>query len=111
MEQTLSLLGAGLVAGTMNALAGGGSFVTLSALIAAGVPSVGANASSTVALYPAGAASAWVYRGGLARDCGVPLGPTLAATLAGASRVRCCCSRRRTALSIAYCPGCCSPPP
>ncbi len=83
MEQTLSLLGAGLVAGTMNALAGGGSFVTLSALIAAGVPSVGANASSTVALYPAGAASAWVYRGGLARVCGVPLGPTLAATLAG----------------------------
>ena len=67
----------------MNALAGGGSFVTLPTLIAAGVPSVVANASSTVALYPGGAASAWVYRDGLTRVCGVPLRPTLWATLAG----------------------------
>lgn len=67
----------------MNALAGGGSFVTLPTLIAAGVPSVAANASSTVALYPGGAASAWVYRDGLTRVCGVPLRPTLWSTLAG----------------------------
>lgn len=77
------LLGVGLLAGGMNALAGGGSFVTLPALIAAGVPSVAANATSTLALYPAGIASAWVYRGGLAAVCGVPLQPTLLATLAG----------------------------
>lgn len=64
MESWLLLLGAGLLAGAMNALAGGGSFVTLPALIAAGVPSVAANASSTVALYPGGLASAWVYRQG-----------------------------------------------
>lgn len=83
MHDALPLIGAGFLAGTLNALAGGGSFVTLSALIAAGVPSVLANASSTVALYPAGVASAWVYRGGLGRVCGVPLGPTLAATLLG----------------------------
>ncbi len=38
MESWLLLLGAGLLAGAMNALAGGGSFVTLPALIAAGVP-------------------------------------------------------------------------
>jgi uncharacterized membrane protein YfcA len=49
----------------MNALAGGGSFVSLPALIAAGVPSVQANASSTVALFPGGLASAWAYRDGL----------------------------------------------
>ena len=49
----------------MNALAGGGSFVSLPALIAAGVPSVQANASSTVALFPGGVASAWAYRDGL----------------------------------------------
>src|SRR5262249_17643315 len=49
----------------MNALAGGGSFVSLPALIAAGVPSVQANASSTVALFPGGAVSAWAYRDGL----------------------------------------------
>ncbi len=77
------LLGAGLLAGAMNALAGGGSFVTLPALIAAGVPSVSANASSTVALYPGGAASAWVYRDGLTQVCGVPVRPALLATLVG----------------------------
>lgn len=77
------LCGAGLVAGAMNALAGGGSFVTLPALIAAGLPSVAANASSTVALYPGGAASAWVYRDGLTRVEGLPIVPSLIATLIG----------------------------
>jgi uncharacterized membrane protein YfcA len=38
---------AGILAGAMNALAGGGSFVSLPALIAAGVPPVLANTSST----------------------------------------------------------------
>jgi uncharacterized protein len=83
MDQVFLLLGAGLAAGAMNALAGGGSFVTLPALIIAGVPSVSANASSTVALYPGGLASAWVYRAGLASVCGVPLKPTLAVTFLG----------------------------
>ncbi len=83
MDQAFLLLGAGLAAGAMNALAGGGSFVTLPAFIVAGAPSVSANASSTVALYPGGLASAWVYRAGLAGVCGVPLKPTLAVTLLG----------------------------
>ncbi|MET0987229.1 MAG: sulfite exporter TauE/SafE family protein [Steroidobacteraceae bacterium] len=77
------LLAAGLAAGAMNAMAGGGSFVSLPALIGAGLPSVVANASSTIALYPGGIASAWVYRGGLSQVCGVPLRPTLIATLVG----------------------------
>jgi uncharacterized membrane protein YfcA len=47
----------------MNALAGGGSFVSLPALLSVGLPSVTANASSTVALVPGGLISAWVYRG------------------------------------------------
>ncbi|MGA0605582.1 sulfite exporter TauE/SafE family protein [Phenylobacterium sp. VNQ135] len=83
MTELVLLALAGFVGGAMNALAGGGSFVTLPALIAAGVPSVAANTSSSVALYPAGAVSAWVYRGGLTRVCGVPLRPTLAVTLVG----------------------------
>lgn len=82
-NELLLLAGAGLLAGAMNALAGGGSFVTLPALIAAGVPSVTANASSTVALYPGGLASAWVYRQGLSEICGVPIRPMLAVTLVG----------------------------
>jgi len=67
----------------MNALAGGGSFVTLPALIAAGVPSVQANASSTVALWPGGAASAWTYHSGFGPVCEVGTRPMLAVTLAG----------------------------
>lgn len=68
----------------MNALAGGGSFVSLPALIAAGVPSLQANASSTVALFPGGLASAWAYRKGLAASVSpVSLRALLAATLSG----------------------------
>jgi uncharacterized membrane protein YfcA len=77
------LAGAGFLAGSMNAMAGGGSFVSLPALIGAGVPSVAANASSTLALYPGGLASAWVYRDGLGRMRGLPLAPAVAATLTG----------------------------
>lgn len=83
MPPLLPLFGAGLLAGTMNALAGGGSFVSLPALIAAGVPSVQANASSTVALWPGGAASAWTYHDALRPVCGVAPRLMLAATLAG----------------------------
>jgi uncharacterized membrane protein YfcA len=83
MHVALTLFGAGLLAGAMNALAGGGSFVTLPALIASGVPSVAANASSTVALWPGGAASAWTYHTGFRPVCGVAPRPMLAATFAG----------------------------
>jgi uncharacterized protein len=83
MDESLLLILPGLLAGGMNALAGGGSFITLPALIASGVPSVSANATSSVALYPGGTASAWVYRNRLGPVCGVPLVPTLAVTLVG----------------------------
>jgi uncharacterized protein len=62
MADFILLLVAGLVAGAMNAAAGGGSFVTLPAMIFAGVPSIEANASSTVALFPGAAASVLAYR-------------------------------------------------
>jgi uncharacterized membrane protein YfcA len=75
--------GAGLIAGAMNALVGGGTFVTLPALIAAGVPSVQANTSSTVALYPSQLVSAWIYREGLNPVGGVSLKALLLATLTG----------------------------
>ncbi len=58
MNPTLIIFGSGLLAGAMNALAGGGTFVALPALISVGVPSVMANASSTVGLFPGTAASA-----------------------------------------------------
>lgn len=62
MAATLLLACAAFVAGVMNAIAGGGTFVTFPALVFTGVPSVIANASNAVALAPASFASAWAYR-------------------------------------------------
>ena len=83
MNSMMLVFSAGMLAGAMNALAGGGSFVSLPALMAAGVPPVLANASSTVALFPGGLASAWAYRDGLRPVGGVPLRALLVATLFG----------------------------
>ena len=58
----LLILLAGVAAGALNAVGGGGRFVALSALVAAGMPPVTANATTTVALLPGNATSAWVYR-------------------------------------------------
>jgi uncharacterized protein len=62
MNDLLLIAAGGLLGGAMNAIAGGGSFVTLPALVAAGVPSLNANATSTVALVPSALASAYAYR-------------------------------------------------
>jgi uncharacterized protein len=77
------LLGAGFVAGSMNALAGGGSFISLPALIAVGIPSVEANASSTVALYPGSVASTLAYWNGMTPVAGVARRTLLIVTLVG----------------------------
>ncbi|MET0418552.1 MAG: TSUP family transporter, partial [Actinoplanes sp.] len=46
------LIVAGLVAGAVNALAGGGSLITFPSLIAVGLPSVDANVTNSVAVFP-----------------------------------------------------------
>lgn len=63
--------GAGVVGGAMNALAGGGTFATLPALIALGLPANIANATSNVALLPGAGTSAWAFRKELAPVGGV----------------------------------------
>ncbi|SOY67365.1 conserved membrane hypothetical protein [Cupriavidus taiwanensis] len=83
MNAMILVFSAGVVAGAMNALAGGGSFVSLPALIAVGVPPVQANTSSTVALFPGGLASAWAYRDGLRPVGAVSLRALLLTTLCG----------------------------
>jgi len=50
------------VAGAVNSVAGGGSFLTLPTLLYAGVPPVVANATSTMAMLPGSVASAVAYR-------------------------------------------------
>lgn len=52
----------GVVAGMINSVAGGGSFLTLPVLVGCGLPSVTANATSTVALWPGTLASFGAYR-------------------------------------------------
>ena len=56
------LLVAAFFAGALNSVAGGGSFLTLPALVFVGVPPVVANATGTVALLPGYAAGAWGFR-------------------------------------------------
>lgn len=71
----LLLLTAAFLAGAMNAVAGGGSFLTLPALIYAGVPPVAANATGTVALLPGYASGLYGYRQDVTPvgDVGLPL--------------------------------------
>lgn len=64
----IALVGlAAFCAGAMNSVAGGGTFFSFPALLAAGVPPVAANASNSVALWPASLSGAWAYRKELAR--------------------------------------------
>jgi uncharacterized membrane protein YfcA len=74
---------AGMLGGAMNALAGGGTFATLPALIALGLPSNIANATSNVALLPGAGASAWEYRDELAPVGGLSVRALAAITFAG----------------------------
>ena len=77
------LAAAAFIAGAMNAVAGGGSFVTFPALVFSGVPSIVANASSTVALFPSSFASAWAYRENFRKFEGVSTWALLAVSLEG----------------------------
>jgi uncharacterized protein len=83
MHGLLIVFLAGLIAGAMNAAAGGGSFISVPALIYVGIPSVSANMSSTVALYPGSITSAWAYRGNFQKILNVSVKALFAATLAG----------------------------
>jgi uncharacterized protein len=55
------------IGGALNAVAGGGSFLTLPALLYTGVSPVSANATSTFAMWPASLASAFAYRSEISR--------------------------------------------
>lgn len=62
MLDWLIIVSAGFAGGLLNAVAGGGSFFTLPALLFAGLPPVMANATGTAALLPGYLASAWRFR-------------------------------------------------
>jgi uncharacterized membrane protein YfcA len=64
----LWLVAASFIAGVINAMAGGGSFISFPAMLAIGVPPIQANATNTVALWPGQLTSVWALRGDLRRD-------------------------------------------
>jgi uncharacterized membrane protein YfcA len=67
---------AGFVSGGINAVAGGGSLISFPALLAVGYPSIAANVTNTVAVWPGGVGGTVAYRPELAgqRDRIVSLG-------------------------------------
>lgn len=67
----------------LNAAAGGGTFLTLPALMLVGVPSVAANATGTVALLPGYVASAWGFREDFRSHNSAPLSLIAIASLLG----------------------------
>lgn len=76
----LWLVGASLIAGVMNAMAGGGSFLSFPAMLGVGVPAVQANATNTVALWPGQLTSLATLRDDVRRDV---LAPVIAVCIAG----------------------------
>ncbi|KIL96705.1 putative membrane protein [Paramagnetospirillum magnetotacticum MS-1] len=79
----LLLVGSAFLAGAINSVAGGGTFLSFPALVFAGVPPVTANATNTVALFPGQLASAWAYRHDFPRVPGLNPKLIVAVSLAG----------------------------
>jgi hypothetical protein len=82
LQIAIFLFVAGALGGALNSVAGGGSFIAFPALLFTGVPPIPANATNTIALWTAAAASGGAYRNRLdvPRQVMIPL---LAASLVG----------------------------
>jgi len=83
MLTLLLVLAAGLWAGAQNALAGGGSFVTLPTLILSGLDPRAANITSTIALFPAQVTTGWVGRKGATGAAGLSFRALILISLVG----------------------------
>lgn len=68
LPQMVLLFFAAVIGGTLNAVAGGGTFFTVPALIFTRVPPIESNSTSTVALWPGSIASTGAYRRELAEQ-------------------------------------------
>lgn len=62
LHTAIFLFIAGALGGALNSVAGGGSFIAFPALLFTGVPPIPANATNTIALWTAAAASGSAYR-------------------------------------------------
>jgi uncharacterized protein len=79
----LILLLAAFIAGTQNALAGGGSFITFPALLLTGMSALAANITSTIALFPGQIATGLAGRQHVAGTPSLPFRMLFALSLAG----------------------------
>lgn len=68
----------------MNAVAGGGSFITFPSLLFTHMPAIPANATNTAAVWPGSVASAVAYRNVLTREAWRMLWPLVVMCFAGA---------------------------
>jgi uncharacterized protein len=82
VSEVLLLVVAGLAAGAVNAIAGGGSLITFPSLIAVGLPSVAANVTNSVSVCPGYVSSVAGSRADLSGQ-GRRLGAIVPACLAG----------------------------
>jgi uncharacterized protein len=74
---------AALAAGTVNAVAGGGSFISFPALLFSGIPPIPANATNTAALCPGTIASTFAYRNAFTPDARKLLPPMIVTGILG----------------------------
>lgn len=83
MIALLVLFLAALWAGAQNALAGGGSFITLPSLMLTGTDARAANITSTIALFPAQVATGWTGRAEVSGVAGLSFRILAAISLVG----------------------------
>jgi uncharacterized protein len=79
----LFLFVAALVAGAINSVAGGGSFITFPALIFVGIAPIAANATNTAAVWPGTVASTVAYRKAFTAQARRLLPPLIITGIAG----------------------------
>ena len=83
MLEILVLCAAGFAAGALNAVAGGGTFISFPALVWLGVPPIMANATATLTAIPGYAGSAWAFRRDISAEGAVSLRGMLAIAALG----------------------------
>ncbi len=83
ISHPLFLFFAALIAGTINSVAGGGSFISFPALLFVGMPAIPANATNTAALWPGTVASTVAYRNAFTPQAKRLLWPLFAMAVVG----------------------------
>lgn len=83
ISEIIFLAGAGIIGGAINAVAGGGTFITFPAMMAVGLDPLTANASNSVAIYPGHTTAMVAYRNELKASGRILLARCVIAFLGG----------------------------